>query len=433
MKLDNQINSEILPLSITDISIKKFQSIKELNIGNIPYSTQWIFLTGENGYGKTVLLRAILSGLVGVEIHNKKDITEDTRISIEYQHNSIPEIKTLGDARYKPVRYTIAGYGSIRINLTNSPNEIEKTANLFDNNTELLNIEHKLIETHSIEELRPINEMIKKALYFLIPKLYRIEIVKNESGTGAKIDYYEKDDDGKELPPVDFKQLAMGIRGFIGLIGDMIIQLTTNKSYIIDDDVKFINKLESKPKSFNDFLSLIKEDIATDSLALWDYINERERCFNKLSDLIGIFLIDEFDNHLHPKWQRDFVKKLSDIFPKVQFIVSTHSPIPLLGAPPERTVILNVHRTKEEGITVRRLEKLEQELKYLTPNQLLTSDIFGLEEIENVYLEDNELDKVPIEDNYDDIEKNKKMMQELEELAKNKEVFPDDLFKNKNL
>ncbi len=58
---------------------------------------------------------------------------------------------------------------------------------------------------------------------------------------------------------------------------------------------------------------------------------------------------------------------------------------------------------------------------------------FGLEEIENVHLAETELDKVAIEDKYDDIEENKKMMQELEELAKNNELFPEDLFKTKNL
>ncbi|WDE06873.1 AAA family ATPase [Thalassomonas viridans] len=40
----------------------------------------------------------------------------------------------------------------------------------------------------------------------------------------------------------------------------------------------------------------------------------------------GIVLIDEIDLHLHPKWQRIIVNNLREAFPKVQFIVSTHSP-----------------------------------------------------------------------------------------------------------
>lgn len=40
----------------------------------------------------------------------------------------------------------------------------------------------------------------------------------------------------------------------------------------------------------------------------------------------GIVLIDEIDLHLHPAWQRQVVPKLTQVFPNIQFIVSTHSP-----------------------------------------------------------------------------------------------------------
>jgi predicted ATP-binding protein involved in virulence len=41
----------------------------------------------------------------------------------------------------------------------------------------------------------------------------------------------------------------------------------------------------------------------------------------------GIVLIDEIDLHLHPKWQRKVVTKLREIFPNVQFVITTHSPV----------------------------------------------------------------------------------------------------------
>ncbi|MPQ46587.1 AAA family ATPase [Marinifilum sp. N1E240] len=40
----------------------------------------------------------------------------------------------------------------------------------------------------------------------------------------------------------------------------------------------------------------------------------------------ALVLIDEIDLHLHPSWQKNIVKFLSDIFPGTQFIVTTHSP-----------------------------------------------------------------------------------------------------------
>jgi hypothetical protein len=41
----------------------------------------------------------------------------------------------------------------------------------------------------------------------------------------------------------------------------------------------------------------------------------------------GIVLIDEVDAHLHPTWQRQIGLTLRRLFPAIQFIVTTHSPL----------------------------------------------------------------------------------------------------------
>ena len=41
----------------------------------------------------------------------------------------------------------------------------------------------------------------------------------------------------------------------------------------------------------------------------------------------GIVLIDEVDAHLHPSWQRDIGGWFTSWFPNIQFIVTTHSPL----------------------------------------------------------------------------------------------------------
>lgn len=40
----------------------------------------------------------------------------------------------------------------------------------------------------------------------------------------------------------------------------------------------------------------------------------------------GVVLIDEIELHLHPKWQLELLENLRNIFPNIQFIVTTHSP-----------------------------------------------------------------------------------------------------------
>ena len=47
---------------------------------------------------------------------------------------------------------------------------------------------------------------------------------------------------------------------------------------------------------------------------------------NILSQTEGIVFIDEIDLHLHPAWQQRILNDLQTIFPKVQFIVTTHAP-----------------------------------------------------------------------------------------------------------
>ena len=46
----------------------------------------------------------------------------------------------------------------------------------------------------------------------------------------------------------------------------------------------------------------------------------------------GVVLIDEIDLHLHPRWQREALPRLRDVFPKLQLIVTTHSPQVLSSA-----------------------------------------------------------------------------------------------------
>ncbi|MBM5782085.1 MAG: hypothetical protein FJ368_01545 [Pelagibacterales bacterium] len=53
--------------------------------------------------------------------------------------------------------------------------------------------------------------------------------------------------------------------------------------------------------------------------------------WKNLGDIEGIVVIDEIDLHLHTKMQSEILPKLIALFPKIQFIITTHSPLFLLG------------------------------------------------------------------------------------------------------
>ena len=55
----------------------------------------------------------------------------------------------------------------------------------------------------------------------------------------------------------------------------------------------------------------------------------------------GVVLIDEVDLHLHPTWQQRILGDLTEIFPKVQFIVSTHAPAVINTVKSENIILLD--------------------------------------------------------------------------------------------
>lgn len=46
-----------------------------------------------------------------------------------------------------------------------------------------------------------------------------------------------------------------------------------------------------------------------------------------IAETPGVVLIDEVDLHLHPKWQARVLADLQSIFPRIQYIVTTHAPL----------------------------------------------------------------------------------------------------------
>ena len=336
---------------IKKINLRNYKAIKNINI-NIPSNTKWIFLTGNNGYGKTTILQAIAEGLYNQEINNLK-------ITLKNQKEQTL-IDTFEFRKYK----NFADYGTNRTNLNNIENEkIKPTKKILGKSGYIFNFEKQFQKMQGIEGLKKKQELIVDILKKLIPILSKIEIIEDpEKLADTKVIYIEKDEKNKDFKEVEFSNLAMGLRSIIGFVTDMIFTLSDNQG----DNIK-------------------------------------------IETLYGIVIIDEFDNHLHPKWQRDLVVELTKIFPKIQFIVSTHSPIPLLGAP-ENTIIINVQRTKEKGITA---EKLDIDFSRLMPNSLLSSPIFDFEEFIAKSKPNNKFPHT--EDKHKDITEKEKLQNELSE------------------
>lgn len=93
----------------------------------------------------------------------------------------------------------------------------------------------------------------------------------------------------------------------------------------------------------------------------------------KLRDVSGVLLLDEIDLHLHPEWQRVVVPTLARALPKLQFIVTTHSPLVVGSLERENLFVLS----EEEGGTV--VKKLPELVHGRSAEQILLSPYFGLD------------------------------------------------------
>ena len=87
----------------------------------------------------------------------------------------------------------------------------------------------------------------------------------------------------------------------------------------------------------------------------------------------AIVLVDEIDLHMHPKFQRKLFHFLTHKFPNTQFIVTAHSPLIVQASQGANLAVL-----RKEGDHVV-IENNPQNIKNWRVDQILTSDLFGLE------------------------------------------------------
>lgn len=88
----------------------------------------------------------------------------------------------------------------------------------------------------------------------------------------------------------------------------------------------------------------------------------------------AICLVDEIDLHLHPKWQRSIMSYLSERFPNTQFIVTAHSPL-IVQAAEDNTNIAVLRRDGDHVV----IDQSFTGIRGWRIDQLLTSDLFGLD------------------------------------------------------
>jgi energy-coupling factor transporter ATP-binding protein EcfA2 len=86
----------------------------------------------------------------------------------------------------------------------------------------------------------------------------------------------------------------------------------------------------------------------------------------------ALLLIDEMDSHLHPEWQRLLIPKVKQLFPNLQVVATTHSPLMIANS--EVGELVRIERNGAELL----VEPIAISLEGYRADQILTTGAFGL-------------------------------------------------------
>lgn len=318
---------------------------------------KWTLILGENGTGKSNILKAIalvtsgsnaLGELIGnvdswikfnekscsiiAELETKKG--EERKISLQFNKgdnlskiiSNNKESLHLIDAAIENAdrNYFVVAYGASRRLSNDVFSNFEKSRNsrsinvrnLFDNASTLNPLTAWIIELDYRSGIEGIN-LVKEALHDFLPGISFNSIDKE------KKQVLFQTVDG--VIPLD--QLSDGYQNMAAWIGDLLFRITeTFKDYV--------KPLEAR----------------------------------------GLLLIDEVDLHLHPKWQRRLLNFVGNKLPNFQVVATTHSPLTAQQADAGELFAL-----KRNDNDVVEIIQFVGSPKSLLVNQLLMAPVFGLE------------------------------------------------------
>ena len=106
---------------------------------------------------------------------------------------------------------------------------------------------------------------------------------------------------------------------------------------------------------FKDGSSSLLQDLPAGYRRLYSIVFDmayRSYILNGTMEPEGLAIIDEIDLHLHPELEKEVLNVFHSTFPRVQFIVSTHSPMVLTNLQPDGSKIMRMETGFEEPVTV---------------------------------------------------------------------------------
>lgn len=281
-----------------------------------------ICITGENGTGKSIIIdaiRSIINGRFASPLERDIISSEDFKIDSEFEINN-SKVAISSNGRYKIAEKSIDTNNIDLSKLFHSSLDSHyKKDFIFDYWTSKL-----ANDTFNISNITTLN-----------PKQYLDKTLK---GVHNNVDL------SKNISFFDYlKDSTNEYEKTLGLTIYEILEEIINIS-IRDGKFSHVSRISLEP-----IIKIGNKEITLDKLSSGNiYLIQRfvnllsqvysiciinNKPISEYKKIKGLLIIDEAENHLHPKWQKVFLKNILKIFPKLQILVSTHSPFIVSSVP----------------------------------------------------------------------------------------------------
>lgn len=348
-------------MKINDIHIKNFKGIENIDLN---FDEQFNVLIGENGAGKSSILDAISIGLgtflmntsasFGLKGTKSRPLLKDEirKVIVSDDNIELTDVELRGTFCINSIDNCITWKREQRVGAKNLT--VRDAYELKRYGRDIVeglhtNLDFPLFANHTTGRLWG-------QIYEKSKTEKRIEYEK----TGSRLDGYYACLDPRSIDQKFlnwFKTYEDGIlkfnkdRALYNAFTQAITSMVKDWSEIhfhwgLDDilgkseDGKWV-QLRNLSDGYKGIISLTA-DIAYRAIKLNPHLGERA-----VLDTEGIVLIDEIDMHLHPKWQRHIVEDLKRTFPKIQFIVTTHSPFIVQSLKADEVINLDGNQLSE--------------------------------------------------------------------------------------
>jgi predicted ATP-binding protein involved in virulence len=332
---------KVAALSIEKLKLTNISHFDTLVVDLHPHITCFI---GENGSGKTTLLRAIVLGLVGFS--NGKFVREDVEKlqyeltsflkiqkaqnqSIEYAANGKIELFYNKDKK-NVIQFQCASEGvdtEGRLKLANDVemDDSESDFDALDKEGYFKNLVLGFAQIRGVSDATRAQDFANKkaslsAIYSLLYNRNDSSFAQVENWISQAFDWTRPE--RERLQTIEILKQAFKIMSQIAGENIELGDMTPQKQVI-----PFV-KTPDAPHGIP--LNLVSQGY--ENLIGWvGYLVKRLADVTpegqNFMETAAICFIDELDTYLHPKWQRNLLKVLTESFKNVQFIVTTHSPL----------------------------------------------------------------------------------------------------------